>query len=61
MPSLDLFMSGVNDARCLSHFRGLNALCFINVPNLASLSVLETCCPGECLVVSTSVVAIALE
>lgn len=41
-------MSGLIDSACLSHFGGLTSICFINVPNLISLSGLDGCCPGEC-------------
>ncbi|CAN0113324.1 unnamed protein product [Ectocarpus sp. 6 AP-2014] len=44
--SLDLFMSGLRGLGCLSYFGGLTAVCFINVPNLTSVSGLDECCPG---------------
>lgn len=47
LSSLDLFMSGLRDSACLRHFGGLTAICFINVPNLTSLSGLDKCCPGK--------------
>ena len=49
LPSLDLFMSSLSDLSCLSHFEGLTTICFINVPNVTSVSALDGCCPGESL------------
>lgn len=46
LSSLDLFMSSLRSFRCLRHFRGLTTICFINVPNLVSVSGLDACCPG---------------
>ncbi|CAM9822517.1 unnamed protein product [Scytosiphon promiscuus] len=46
LSSLDLFMSGLRDLGCLGHFGGLTAICFINVPNITSVSGLDMCCPG---------------
>lgn len=47
LSSLDLFMSGLNNSGCLNHFGGLTAICFINVPNLNSVSGLDGFCPGQ--------------
>ena len=54
LSSLGLFMSGLRDSACLSHFGGLTAICFINVPNLTSLSGLDGCCPGKRWIVVSS-------
>lgn len=40
-------MSGLRELGCLSYFGGLTAICFINVPNLTSVSGLDACCPGQ--------------
>lgn len=47
LSSLDMFMSNLEDVRSLCYFRGLTALCFINIPNLNSVAGLDGYCPGD--------------
>lgn len=47
LPSVDMFMSNLEDIHSLGFFGGLIAICFINVPNITSVAGLDKCCPGE--------------